>query len=152
MVPPNNPVIIYLSLVWTILVFVHFDFANSRVISKHDELPQRGDCVNCHGMSPPLPPSSGSEYPLYGAPPPPASAYPSYGAPPPPDPLGQGNCPPVPPQCCRYPPPTPPNTYTPPAPPNTYTYFPSDSILPTPFPTISLVSIMMFLASFALLF
>ncbi|KAK9209886.1 hypothetical protein WN944_002254 [Citrus x changshan-huyou] len=149
MVPPNNPVIIYLSLVWTILVFVHFDFANSRAISKHDELPQRGDCVNCHGMSPPLPPSSGSEYPLYGAPPPPASAYPSYGAPPPPDPLDQGNCPPLPPQCCRYPPP---NTYIPPAPPNTYTYFPSDSILPTPFPTISLVSIMMFLASFALLF
>lgn len=141
MVPPNKLVVMYLLLTWPILVFVNFDFASSRVISnsKHDELPPQGDCVNCticpypcRSMYPPLPPSSVSGYPLYGAPPPPSSGYQSYPPPRPPEAQDRGNCTPVSSQCCQYPPP---------APPNTYTYLPSDSISPTPFPSRNLFSV-----------
>ncbi|KAJ4725288.1 leucine-rich repeat extensin-like protein 3 [Melia azedarach] len=120
----------------------YLDFASSRQVSKNDALPSQLACVNCTICPYPchnLPPSSPSGYPLYGAPPPPVSGYPSYGGPPPP--LAQGNCPPVPVQCCNHVPP-----------PNTYTYLPSANFSPFPYPTSSFISILILLASFAALF
>ncbi|CAK9182120.1 unnamed protein product, partial [Ilex paraguariensis] len=99
-----------------------------------DGMTPPNDCTNC----------SLCQYPchLQPPPPPPPSGYPSYQPPPPPEyppsPPAEGNCPPVPVQCCQY------------APPMPYTYYPDGNYSgssPLPFlikPTCTLWSSVIF--------